>query len=128
MANFHAIVNLPGLLTKMGVKYRRFSTIETKMSDLFSSPDHTLDALGLRCPEPVMMVRKTVRNMQTGETLLIIADDPATTRDIPGFCTFMEHDLQASNQNAICRAVNALYAINSGTADPPSLAPANRVP
>ncbi|MDI5677546.1 homoserine O-succinyltransferase, partial [Salmonella enterica subsp. enterica serovar Anatum] len=29
MANFHAIVNLPGLLTKMGVKYRRFSTIET---------------------------------------------------------------------------------------------------
>jgi tRNA 2-thiouridine synthesizing protein A len=32
-----------------------------------------------------MMVRKTVRTMQTGETLLIIADDPATTRDIPGF-------------------------------------------
>ncbi|HDI5926666.1 TPA: sulfurtransferase TusA, partial [Escherichia coli] len=26
------------------------------MTDLFSSPDHTLDALGLRCPEPVMMV------------------------------------------------------------------------
>ncbi|TJS66099.1 sulfurtransferase TusA, partial [Escherichia coli] len=24
------------------------------MTDLFSSPDHTLDALGLRCPEPVM--------------------------------------------------------------------------
>ena len=65
------------------------------MTDLFSSPDHTLDALGLRCPEPVMMVRKTVRNMQPGETLLIIADDPATTRDIPGFCTFMEHELVA---------------------------------
>ena len=58
------------------------------MSDLFTSPDHTLDAQGLRCPEPVMMVRKTVRNMQTGETLLIVADDPATTRDIPGFCTY----------------------------------------
>ncbi|MDI8752036.1 hypothetical protein MJH54_31760, partial [Salmonella enterica subsp. enterica serovar Montevideo] len=28
MANFHAIVNLPGLLTKMGVKYRRFSRIK----------------------------------------------------------------------------------------------------
>ena len=46
------------------------------MTDLFSSPDHTLDAQGLRCPEPVMMVRKTVRNMQTGETLLIIAGTP----------------------------------------------------
>ena len=46
------------------------------MTDLFTHPDHTLDAQGLRCPEPVMMVRKTVRNMQSGETLLIIADDP----------------------------------------------------
>ncbi|MFZ2609703.1 MAG: sulfurtransferase TusA, partial [Raoultella planticola] len=24
------------------------------MTELFSSPDHTLDAQGLRCPEPVM--------------------------------------------------------------------------
>ena len=37
------------------------------MSDLFTSPDHTLDAQGLRCPEPVMMVRKTVRGMQAGD-------------------------------------------------------------
>ena len=71
------------------------------MTDLFSSPDHTLDALGLRCPEPVMMVRKTVRNMQPGETLLIIADDPATTRDIPGFCTFMEHELVAKETDGL---------------------------
>ena len=63
------------------------------MTDLFAQADQTLDALGLRCPEPVMMVRKTVRHMDNGETLLIIADDPATTRDIPGFCRFMEHTL-----------------------------------
>lgn len=55
--------------------------------------DKTLDALGLRCPEPVMMIRKTVRNMEVGETLLITADDPATVRDIPSFCRFMGHDL-----------------------------------
>ncbi|WP_416410550.1 sulfurtransferase TusA [Pantoea sp. App145] len=71
------------------------------MSDLFSAPDHTLDALGLRCPEPVMMVRKTVRQMQAGETLLIIADDPATTRDIPGFCRFMEHTLLAQQTETL---------------------------
>lgn len=67
------------------------------MSNDFDNPDQTLDALGLRCPEPVMMVRKTVRHMQDGETLLIIADDPATTRDIPGFCRFMEHTLVAQD-------------------------------
>lgn len=71
------------------------------MSDLFANPDQTLDALGLRCPEPVMMVRKTVRGMQPGETLLIVADDPATTRDIPGFCRFMEHPLLAQETDAL---------------------------
>ncbi|MCE9793691.1 MULTISPECIES: sulfurtransferase TusA [Shewanella] len=66
------------------------------MSQVFASAQHQLDALGLRCPEPVMMVRKKVRHMAEGETLLIIADDPATTRDIPSFCQFMDHTLVAS--------------------------------
>ena len=52
-----------------------------------------LDTLGLRCPEPIMMVRKTIRGMTEGELLTILADDPATTRDIPSFCQFMEHTL-----------------------------------
>lgn len=53
----------------------------------------TLDTLGLRCPEPVMLTRLQLRKMAVGEQLLIIADDPATTRDIPAFCRFMEHEL-----------------------------------
>ncbi len=48
-----------------------------------------------------MMVRKTVRTMPVGETLLIIADDPATTRDIPGFCRFIEHELLAQETAAL---------------------------
>jgi len=39
--------------------------------------------------------------MQDGETLLIIADDPATTRDIPGFCRFMEHRLLAQQTDTL---------------------------
>ena len=66
------------------------------MTEPFSVAQHQLDALGLRCPEPVMMVRKTVRGMQLGETLLIVADDPATVRDIPSFCRHMDHTLLAS--------------------------------
>ena len=65
------------------------------MNDLFSQADHQLDALTLRCPEPVMMVRLNIRKINSGETLLVIADDPATTRDIPSFCRFMEHELVA---------------------------------
>lgn len=66
------------------------------MGALFCDANHELDAIGLRCPEPVMMVRKKVRLMAEGETLLVSADDPSTTRDIPSFCRFMDHTLIAS--------------------------------
>ena len=71
------------------------------MTPLFYRPDHTHDARGLGCPAPGMLGGKTGRNMQPGETLLIIADDPATTRDIPGFCTFMEHELVAKETDGL---------------------------
>ncbi len=44
-----------------------------------------------------MMIRLAVRKMQQGETLTIVADDPATTRDVPSFCRFMQHTLVASD-------------------------------
>jgi len=65
------------------------------MSNSEFQADHQLDALGLRCPEPVMMVRLNIRKIASGETLLVVADDPSTTRDIPSFCRFMEHELVA---------------------------------
>ncbi len=72
------------------------------MSDLFSSPDHALiDATGLRCPEPANDGAQNGAQHANSETLLIIADDPATTRDIPGFCTFMEHDLLAQETEGL---------------------------
>lgn len=63
--------------------------------DVFQQTDHTLNAIGLRCPEPVMMVRLNIRKIASGETLLVSCDDPSTTRDIPSFCQFMEHELVA---------------------------------
>ncbi|MBL0711865.1 MAG: sulfurtransferase TusA [Colwellia sp.] len=62
---------------------------------LHKTADHFLNTIGLRCPEPVMMVRLTIRKIASGETLLIKCDDSSTTRDIPSFCRFMEHELIA---------------------------------
>lgn len=64
---------------------------------LFEQANHELNALGLRCPEPVMMVRLNIRKIAIGETLLVTADDPSTTRDIPSFCRFMDHELVAQD-------------------------------
>ncbi|SEL35274.1 tRNA 2-thiouridine synthesizing protein A [Colwellia chukchiensis] len=63
--------------------------------------DHQLDAIGLRCPEPVMMLRQKIRQMAAGESLLVNADDPSTTRDIPSFCRFMDHQLIAQQTQSL---------------------------
>lgn len=54
---------------------------------------YELPVLGLRCPEPMMLMRKKMRTMKVGESLLLITDDAATLRDIPDYCRFMEHTL-----------------------------------
>lgn len=67
-------------------------------------PDHTLDATGLFCPEPVMLLHNQIRDMQVGETVLVVASDPSTQRDIPKFCTFLGHQLlQQSEQDGTYR-------------------------
>lgn len=66
----------------------------------FAQASTCLDTLGLRCPEPVMMVRLRIRQMLVGETLYVLADDHSTTRDLPSFCRFMGHTLLASNVSA----------------------------
>ncbi|ENA37232.1 MULTISPECIES: sulfurtransferase TusA [Pseudomonas] len=55
--------------------------------------DATLDASGLNCPEPVMMLHNKVRDMAGGSLLKVIATDPSTQRDIPKFCMFLGHEL-----------------------------------
>lgn len=54
---------------------------------------HELDARGLFCPEPVMLLHNKVREMQGGEILLVLATDPSTERDIPKFCAFLGYTL-----------------------------------
>jgi tRNA 2-thiouridine synthesizing protein A len=71
------------------------------MGDTVTDTQHILDAIGLRCPEPVMMVRKTIRKLNSGDTLVVTADDPSTTRDIPSFCRFMDHELINSEVDSI---------------------------
>ncbi|MFJ3487638.1 sulfurtransferase TusA [Pseudomonas sp. NPDC090202] len=55
--------------------------------------DAVLDATGLNCPEPVMMLHQKVRDLHAGGLLKVIATDPSTQRDIPKFCVFLGHEL-----------------------------------
>lgn len=64
--------------------------------------DADLDATGLVCPEPLMLVRNRVREMGSGEVLHVTATDPSTGRDFTNFCRFLGHALLEQSQ---CGAV-----------------------
>ncbi|MFT6262149.1 MAG: tRNA 2-thiouridine synthesizing protein A [Crocinitomicaceae bacterium] len=57
-----------------------------------------LDATGLMCPEPVMMLHGKVKTMETGQVLRVLATDPSTTRDIAKFCSFLNYELLHSDE------------------------------
>ena len=52
-----------------------------------------LDAKGLYCPEPVMLLHNKVSDLPGGGLLKVLATDPSTERDIPKFCVFLGHEL-----------------------------------
>ena len=64
--------------------------------------DYLLDVTGLYCPEPVMMLHNKIRDMKTGESVQVIATDPATQRDIPKFCGFLGHQLLHQDEHEGC--------------------------
>jgi len=64
--------------------------------------DAILDASGLYCPEPVMLLHKQVRELPAGGLLKVIATDPSTQRDIPKFCLFLGHELLEQQEEAGC--------------------------
>jgi tRNA 2-thiouridine synthesizing protein A len=60
--------------------------------------DHILDATGLFCPEPVMLLHNKIRDMSVGEVLQVLTTDPSTQRDIPKFCSFLGHELLEADE------------------------------
>ncbi len=55
--------------------------------------DVTVDTKGLRCPEPLMVVRNRMMDMTSGQVIKVVATDPSTSWDFPKFCQFLNHEL-----------------------------------
>ena len=62
------------------------------------APREHIDATGLKCPEPVMLLHAAMRRLQPGEDLTLEATDPSTQRDVPNFCEFLGHSLLKTEQ------------------------------
>ena len=61
-----------------------------------------INAKGLKCPEPIMLLHKAVRESKHGDLIELVATDKSTERDIEKFCKFLGHTLKEkkiSNEN-----------------------------
>ena len=45
-----------------------------------------LDAKGLNCPMPIVKAKKALKDLPAGETLEVLATDPASAMDFQSFC------------------------------------------
>lgn len=55
-----------------------------------------LDARGLVCPEPIMLLHQAMHRAQKGDEFSVLTTDPAALRDVPQFCRFLGHTLLAT--------------------------------
>lgn len=58
--------------------------------------DAKIDALGSRCPIPVLKARKALNALRTGERLVVEASDPMAAIDFPHYCSESGHRLIAT--------------------------------
>jgi tRNA 2-thiouridine synthesizing protein A len=50
------------------------------------APALTIDALGKKCPIPIIMLAEQIRDVPIGATVQVLADDPAAKTDLPAWC------------------------------------------
>ena len=47
---------------------------------------HTLDTAGLFCPLPIVKTAARIKEIPTGDILVVLSDDPGILQDMPAWC------------------------------------------
>ena len=55
--------------------------------------DKECDARNLSCPLPILRCKKSLSEVESGQTLKIMATDPGSVKDFQAFCKQTGHEL-----------------------------------
>ncbi len=55
-------------------------------------PDVVHDVTGTFCPVPIVEMSGKIKEMEVGQILELIADDPGSLEDIPAWCNSTGHE------------------------------------
>jgi len=56
------------------------------------APALTIDALGRKCPIPIIMLAEQIGGIPLGAVVAVLADDPAAYTDVPSWCAMKAHE------------------------------------
>jgi len=51
-----------------------------------------LDCRGQLCPMPVIELSRRITDVEVGEVVAVVSDDPAARHDVPAWCRMREHE------------------------------------
>ena len=60
----------------------------------------TIDALGRKCPIPIIMLAERIGDVPLGAVVAVLADDPAAYTDIPSWCRMKAQEFAGSAELA----------------------------
>jgi len=60
------------------------------------APALVIDALGRKCPIPIIWLAQRIGEVPVGAVVTVLADDPAARTDIPSWCGMKSHDWVAT--------------------------------
>ena len=49
-----------------------------------------IDATGLICPEPIMLLHRAIHEASPGEIVELVATDPTSEKDVEKFCEYLK--------------------------------------
>ena len=65
------------------------------------TPDQVLDVMGRVCPYPLVLTKKAVEKMSSGQVLKILCDAPASAEDsLPKWCEKQGHKFESVKDEA----------------------------
>ncbi|HDY87381.1 MAG TPA: sulfurtransferase TusA family protein [bacterium] len=61
--------------------------------------DYTIDTVGKFCPVPIIEAANRIKEMNVGETLTVISDDPGIKSDMPNWCSITGNEFLGETED-----------------------------
>ena len=67
-----------------------------------SEPVLVLDCRGMKCPQPIIVLSRAIGEVDVGDRVELLADDPAAEPDVAAWCRMRGQQLEESAAPRFC--------------------------